>query len=63
VIHPRKERKKVQKLISKHDRETDRERIQISLTLPMASNREELKEAAVRMGMGKLVAPGTTLEK
>lgn len=29
----------------------------------MAWNRVVLKEAAVRMGMGKLVAPGTTLEK
>lgn len=33
-----------------------------SLTLPMTSNNEVLKEAAVRIGMGKLVAPGTTLE-
>jgi len=41
----------------------ERERNSSKLTLPMASNREELKEAAVRMGMGKLVAPGTTLEK
>lgn len=29
----------------------------------MASNREELKEAAVRIGIGKLVAPGTRVEK
>lgn len=33
------------------------------LTLPMASKRVVLKEAAVRIGMGKLVAPGITLEK
>lgn len=33
------------------------------LTLPMVWNKEALKEAAMRIGMGKLVAPGTTLEK
>ena len=30
-----------------------------NLTFPMVWNREVLKEAAVRIGIGKLVAPGT----
>lgn len=46
-------------IIGKKIKDSYSERVSLR-TLPMASNREALKEAAVKMTWGKLVAPGTT---
>ena len=44
-------------------KQREKRETQVKVTFPMASKREALKEAAVRITWGKLVAPGTILLK